>query len=206
VNLRRTAARRDGRGHRRRDRERGVVLVEFAMVMTLLLTMGLGIYEFGFAWRSAASVTSGARSAARTVSSLATDDSADYQSLSSIRSDLQASGLLSKLELVVIYKSTTADGDVPAACMTNTTTGALCDIYTGEQVRSMLESDFSTTTGCMTGMVVANYCPNVRNPIMATADYVGVWVKVRHDYQTGLLGSGLDITKYAVMRVEPRVA
>ncbi len=41
---------------------------------------------------------------------------------------------------------------------------------------------------------------------MATADYVGVWVKVRHDYQTGLFGSGIDITKYAVMRVEPRVA
>lgn len=199
-----SVARRRGRGG---ARERGAVLVEFAMVMTLLLTMGLGIYEFGFAWRSAASVTSGSRSAARTVSSLATDDSADYQALSSIRSDLQASGLLSKLQLVVIYKSTTADGDVPAACMTNTSTGALCDIYTGDQVRTMLESDFSTTTGCLSsGMTVANYCPNVRNPIMASADYVGVWVKVRHDYQTGLFGAGIDITKYAVMRVEPRVA
>lgn len=185
--------------------ERGVVLVEFAMVMTLLLTLGLGIYEFGFAWRSAASVTSVARSGARTSSSLATDDSADYQALSSVRSDLQASGLLSKLQLVVIYKSTTADGDVPAACTTNTSTGALCDVYTGDQVRAMLESDF-TATGCMTGMTVANYCPSVRNPIMATADYVGVWVKIRHDYQTGLFGGGLDITKYAVMRIEPRVA
>lgn len=99
---------------------------------------------------------------------------------------MQASGLLSEVELVVIYKSNTTDGRMPAACKTNTPTSALCDIYTGDQVRSMVESDFNTTTGCMTGMVVANYCPNVRNPIMASADYVGVWVKVRHDYQTGL--------------------
>ena len=192
------------RGRRRRDA--GVVLVEFALVVNMLLGMGLGIYEFGFAWRSSAAVTSGARSAARTASSLATDDSADYQALSSIRSDLQASGLLDDLLLVVVYKSTTTDGAVPASCKTNAATSALCDIYTGDQVRTMLEADFSTTTGCMTGMIVANYCPNVRNPIMSTADYVGVWVKVRHDYQTGLFGSGIEIKRSAVMRIEPRVA
>ena len=186
-------------------RDRGVVLLEFALVMNLLLTLGLGIYEFGFAWRSSAAVTSGARSAARTVSSLATDDAADYQSLSSLRSDLQASGLLSKLQLVVIYKSGTTDGAVPVACTTNAATFALCDVYTGDQVRQMLETDFDAT-GCMTGLVVANYCPIVRNPIMATADYVGVWVKIRHDYQTGLFGTGIDITRSAVMRIEPRVA
>ena len=80
------------RGRRRRDA--GVVLVEFALVVNMLLGMGLGIYEFGFAWRTSAAVTSGARSAARTGSSLATDDFADYQALSSIRADLEASGLL----------------------------------------------------------------------------------------------------------------
>jgi Flp pilus assembly protein TadG len=188
-------------------RDAGVVLVEFALVVNMLLGMGLGIYEFGFAWRSSAAVTSGARSAARTGSSLATDDSADYQSLSSIRSDLEASGLLDNLLLVVVYKSTTADGAVPASCTTNASTSALCDIYTGSQVRSMLDSDFDTTTGCLTtGMIVANYCPNVRNSIMATADYLGVWVKVRHDYQTGLFGNGIDIKRSAVMRIEPRIA
>ena len=192
------------RGRRRRDA--GVVLVEFALVVNMLLGMGLGIYEFGFAWRSSAAVTSGARSAARTGSSLATDDSADYQALSSIAADHQASGLLDNMLLVVIYKSTTADGAGPATCKTNTSTSALCDIYTGAQIKAMVESDFSTTTGCMSGMIVANYCPNVRNSIMATADYLGVWVKVRHDYQTGMFGSGIEIKRSAVMRIEPRVA
>jgi Flp pilus assembly protein TadG len=187
-------------------RDRGVVLVEFAMVLNLLLALGLGVYEFGFAWRSSAAVTSGARSAARTASSLATDDSADYQALSSIRSDLEASGLLEELDLVVVFKSTTTDGAVPSACKTNTTTSALCDIYTGAQVRALDEADFDTTTGCMTATVVANYCPNVRNSIMASADYVGVWVKVRHNYVTHLFGSGIDIKRTAVMRIEPRVA
>jgi Flp pilus assembly protein TadG len=201
-----THRRRRVRGGTASVRDRGVVLVEFAMVLNLLLALGLGVYEFGFAWRSSASVTSGARSAARTASSLATDDAADYQALSSIRSDLQASDLLEELDLVVIFKSTTTDGAVPAACKTNTTTSALCDVYTGDQVRALNEADFSTTTGCMTSMVVANYCPNVRNPIMASADYVGVWVKVRHNYVTQLFGSGIDIKRTAVMRIEPRVA
>ncbi len=192
------------RGRRRRDA--GVVLVEFALVVNMLLGMGLGIYEFGFAWRTSAAVTSGARSAARTGSSLATDDFADYQALSSIRADLEASGLLDNLLLVVVYKSTTADGAVPASCKTNVSTSALCDVYTGAQVRAMVESDFSTTTGCMSGMIVANYCPYVRNSIMATADYLGVWVNVQHDYQTGLFGSGIQIKRNAVMRIEPRVA
>jgi len=137
----------DRRPGRARRGERGVVLVEFSMVMTLLLTLGLGIYEFGFAWRTSAAVTSGARSAARTASSLATDDAADYQALSSVRSDLLASGLLDNLQMVVIYKSTTSDGKVPAACKTNATTSALCDVYTGDQVRTMAEADFGAT-GC----------------------------------------------------------
>ena len=147
----------DGR-RRKRAGERGVVLLEFAIVMNLLLLLGFGIYEFGFAWRSSAAVTSGARSAARTVSSLADDDSADFQALTSIRSDLQASGLLNNLQLVVIYKSTTANGAVPSSCTTNAATGALCDIFTGDQVRNLLESDFDSVTGCMSGTVVANYC------------------------------------------------
>ena len=103
-------------------------------------------------------------------------------------------------------QSTTTDGAVPASCKSFFAATAPTEIYTGDQVRTMLESDFSTTTGCMTGMIVANYCPNVRNPIMSTADYVGVWVKVRHDYQTGLFGSGIEIKRSAVMRIEPRVA
>ncbi len=179
--------------------------MEFSLVLMFILLVAFGIYEFGFAWRSSAGTTSAARSAARTASSLGVDRQADYQALSSLKADLQSSGLLGDVQLVVIYKATTTDGKVPAACTTNATTSALCNIYTPADLQGLDLSDFDTTTGCLLVATVKNYCPSGRNPIMASADYLGVWVKVRHGYQTGLFGSGVDIKRSAVMRLEPTV-
>lgn len=192
---------------RRRPRdERGVALVEFALILTVLLTIGFGIYEFGFAWRTSASTISAARSAARTASSLGVNPQADFHALSSLRADLEANGLMSHVELVVIYESTTAaNGAVPAACTTNTPTSAHCNVYTPSDLLTLNLANFDSTTGCLSTATVKNYCPDDRNPIMATADYLGVWIKVRHDYQTKLFGSGIDIKRSAVMRIEPRV-
>lgn len=185
--------------------QRGAVLVEFAMVLTFLLTMGFGVYEFGFAWRSSASATSAVRSAARTVSSLGVSREADFYALSSLRADLEASDLLGSVQLVVIYRSSTATGGVvPAACTTNIATGAVCNVYTAADLLALDLAGFDSS-GCLVGATVANYCPTDRNPIMATADYVGVWVKLRHDYHTKLFGPGIDIKRSAVMRIEPRV-
>ena len=204
MNVRRTLRPPDLSRLRRRD-ERGAVLVEFAMVLTFLLTIGFGVYEFGFAWRSSASATSSVRSAARTVSSLGVSREADFQALSSLRADLEANDLLGTVELVVVYRSSTAtNGAVPATCTTNSPTGSLCNIYTEADLLGLDLDDFDAD-GCLIGATVANYCPADRNPIMSTADYVGVWVKLRHEYQTKLFGSGIDIKRSAVMRIEPRV-
>ncbi len=188
-----------------RRAERGAALVEFSLVVMFILLVAFGIYEFGFAWRSSAGTTSAARGAARTASSLGVDRQADYQALSSLKADLESSGLMNSVQLVVIYKSTTTDGTVPAACTTNATTQALCNIYTPADLAGLDVSDFDTTTGCLLVATVKNYCPSGRNPVMATSDYLGVWVKVRHGYQTRLFGSGVDIRRSAVMRLEPRV-
>jgi Flp pilus assembly protein TadG len=188
-----------------RPDQRGVALVEFALVLMLLLLLGFGIYEFGAAWRSSASATSAARTAVRTASSLGVDPQADYQALSSLKADLQANDLLSSVQLVVIYKSTTNDGAIPTGCTTNAATSQLCNIYTAADLAGLDLSDFNATTGCLTAGTVKNYCPSIRNPIMASADYVGVWVKLRHGYHTKLFGTGIDIERNAVMRLEPRV-
>jgi hypothetical protein len=34
-------------------------------------------------------------------------------------------------------------------------------------------------------------------------DYVGVYVRTRHNFLTGFFGSGLDLTAHTVMRLEP---
>jgi Flp pilus assembly protein TadG len=204
MNVRRAICAPDLR--RLRDRgQRGAVLVEFSLALTFLLTMGFGVYEFGFAWRSSASATSAVRSAARTVSSLGVNREADFHALSSLRADLEANDILSTVQLVVVYRSSTAtNGAVPAACTTNVATSAICNVYTSADLLA-LDVDNFDADGCLIGATVANYCPADRNPIMASADYVGVWVKTRHEYHTKLFGSGIDIKRSAVMRIEPRV-
>lgn len=186
-------------------RQRGAAMVEFALVANLLLTLALGVVEYGFAWRSSSGAISAVRAAARTVSSLGTSWQADEQGLTSLRAGLAANGLLDDVELVVIYKSTTTDGVAPAACRNNTATTELCNIYTGNQLRALVDTDFDVTTGCHLTATVQQYCPNARVQTITSADYVGVWVKTRHSYITGLFGSGVDIRRAAVMRMEPRL-
>jgi Flp pilus assembly protein TadG len=193
---------RHGRAARR---QRGAAMVEFALVANLLLTLALGVVEYGFAWRSSSGAITAVRAAARTVSSLGTSWQADEQALTSLRAGLSANGLLDDVELVVIYRSTTTDGAVPAACKTNLATAEPCNIFTGAELRSLVDTDFDVTTGCHTATLVRNYCPNARVQTIASADYVGVWVKTRHTYITGLFGSGVDIRRSAVMRMEPRL-
>lgn len=65
---------------RRRDDDRGVVLVEFAMVLPILIMLMLGMFSGGLAWNQNQSMGQGARVAARYASTLplpATDPQMD---------------------------------------------------------------------------------------------------------------------------------
>jgi hypothetical protein len=37
-------------------------------------------------------------------------------------------------------------------------------------------------------------------------DYLGVWIRVRHDFVTDFFGGSLTITDNAVMRLEPQLS
>ena len=194
---------------RQSRRERGTALSEFALVVTVLLSLGLGVFEFGGAYRSSIATVSAARAAARTASSLGADPQADWMALSSLRSELQAAGLLSNVQRVVVYKSTTTDGLPPAACLPGGTIGSTaCNVFTGAQLTALTASSFNATTGCpVTGAALAgNWCPNTRVTLATSADYVGVWVQTRHMFATRLFGQYQTITRYAVMREEPSVS
>jgi Flp pilus assembly protein TadG len=54
-----------GKG-RRRDRERGVVLAEFVLVLPVLLIIIVGLVEFGHLWHLQHTVTNASREGART--------------------------------------------------------------------------------------------------------------------------------------------
>jgi len=190
---------------RREDGERGAVMIEFALVGMLLATMAFGTIEFGYGWRSSMSVLTAARAGARSVASMGTDNQSDYFALTSIRTNLDSAGLLDGVQRVVIYKADATDGDPPAVCTgTITATTAKCNVYTGDQVRSVAAGQFSATTGCMTAATVKNYCPNGRITAQGTADSIGVYVQARQKSLTGFFGgAGFLASRDAVMRMEP---
>lgn len=186
------------------DRERGAVLVEFALVALLLVTLLAGTFDYGMAWRDSLAVTEAARSGARVGSSLGKDVEADFSLMSSLRATLDSAGVLDDVERVVIYRSTFDDGHVPVTC-TNPTPGGPCNVFTGAQVRSLPATSAGNIDafGCITNSLRCGWRPTVRDDVQLTAQYLGVWIKVRHEYTFPLLGTAQTIERDAVMRLEP---
>ncbi len=188
-------------------REVGATLVEFAMVAMFLLTIVSGSLDLGLAWRVTLVNNEAVRAGARSGSSLDQAALADWYALSSARAALSSGGQLANVQRVVIYKSTATNGDVPAACITATSTTEDCNILTGAQFRALAQADFNTTSGCIVSgkATVANWCPNERDNVQLTANYYGLWIRVRYTNEFKVLGDGLNIDRNAVMRLEPDV-
>lgn len=193
----------------RHPSERGAALVEFAMVILLLFGISMGMIEYGRAYQGQENTLAATRSGVRATSSLGRDDLADFEALSSLKADLASSGMLDQVQLVVIYKSPSAsDGNPPASCITGVASAELCNVFSGNQLRALSKTTFNTNasgtgTGCSTASVSSRWCPNIRIDNQLQADYVGVYVKVKHPFITKYFGSDMTITQRSVMRIEP---
>ncbi|MCU1369588.1 MAG: hypothetical protein JWO77_782 [Ilumatobacteraceae bacterium] len=183
----------------------GAALVELAFVALLLIIISAGAYDYGLAYRQALSVNEAARTGVRTGSALGKNAQADYYALTGAKAALAASNTLDEVQKVVIYKSTTVDGNPPTTCTTNTTSSDLCVVLTGDQFRAMTLSSFDSTTGCFTAATIKNWCPSVRNNIQLSADYYGIWIQAKYAHQFKMLTSSTTINRDAVMRLEPDV-
>lgn len=200
---RRLRSTRLSRLHRSTRRERGAVLVEFALIGTLLVSLAFGLVEFGMAWQDKMTVETAARAGARTGSSVGKDRLADYAIIEGVRTALSDIGM-DNVEYVVVYKSTTADGKVPTSCKTGVSQTGLCNVYTGSQLSTLTQADFGGTSGCGGSSPDRFWCPTSRRTVQATGtDFLGVWVKAQHPTITKLFGSSMTVTSAAVMRLEP---
>lgn len=181
-------------------------MVELAFVALLLMTVSAGAYDYGMAWRTGLAANEAARTAARTGSALAKTPSADWYALSGLRAALKSSGKLNDVQMVIIYKSTTADGAVPAECKTATSSTQPCNVISGTNLRGMTDSSFSSTTGCFTAATIKNWCPSSRNNVQLTSEYYGVWVQVKYNHLFKMLKTSTLVERDAVMRLEPDVS
>jgi hypothetical protein len=184
----------------------GAVFVEFALVALLLFTLLFGAFEFGSAWQDRNAVEGAARAGARVASGSGTTRLADFSSLESIKSALNDIGL-GNVDYVVIYKSTSADGTVPALCSgaAPTSQSGSCNVYTGTQLQTYTQSDFAGTSSCSSGSLDQKWCPTGRQDqqVLGT-DYVGIYIKAKHPMLTRFFGSSLNLTGNSVMRIEPK--
>jgi Flp pilus assembly protein TadG len=197
--------RRSCRPRRRGARERGAVLTEFAILAPVLALLVCGLVEFGFAFQDKMTVETGVRAGARTGSSLGSDRLADYSILEGVKAAVNDVGL-GNVQYVVVYKSTTADGKVPTSCSGSSPTSqtGVCNVYTGAQLSTLTQADFTGTTSCGSSAPDRFWCPTGREDTQsAGTDYVGVWVKASRPTITKFFGSTMTITSAAVMRIEP---
>jgi hypothetical protein len=194
--------------------DEGVALVEFALVVPFLIVLLLGTMEFGRTWSEKNTLVRSTQSAARTGASQGPDRFADYNTLKAVEASLSSLGQ-STIERVVIFRSDTANGQVPAACANvaiandlsaKGNAGARCNIYSEAQVKYAGNVLAFFPPGTCTGGWDASWCPLTRSrgTDLTDPDYLGVYVKVRYDALTGVLGAPTtNLTATSVFRLDP---
>lgn len=209
---------------RRLRGERGVALLETAIVALMLMSLLIATFELGMGWRSSITNSNAARAGARVASFQGTGYQADYAALLAVGSGLKSVGQAS-IKRVIIFDATSGSPTVPSACLAVTPSAVLtspagvnnasakCNVYSGAQVSGILNGSLSTSnfgTGtnvsgaCQYSKLDRYWCPFTRRNSQATGlDDVGVYVEVSHATFTGLFGSSFTIRDSEVMQIEP---
>ncbi len=182
----------------RRRSSRGASLIEAAITVGVLAILALGTIEFGYAWRQSTVVEKTVQQSGRVVASVADQPMADYEALQTFRSFLGSSKNMS-LDLLVVYRSTTADGAVPDQCLTTSVPG-LCNRYEAADL-NLPTSSFGSCTGTSRDRY---WCPAGRERGRSPRpDYVGIYAQLQYSGITRSIPGGLTLERTAVYAIEP---
>lgn len=182
-------------GKNRRN-EDGAAVIEFAIVIALLLTISLGAFEYGMAFRDWLSVSVSAREGARVGASAATYGQADCVILEATAGALQSLNSGS-LQEVHIYRSD-ANGSYPGA--SSSYNRRYRPGITGEP--GLIACSGTEWYPISLG---SNWDPTDRDNSGTNADWIGVRVEFDHEWLTDFLWwtGTVDYTDDAVFRMEP---
>ena len=164
--------------HRHQSGERGSALVETAVVLSLLMVLSIGAFEWGMAFRDWLSVSSATREGARVAASAGTVALADCSIL-----EATAGSLLSiddaRIQFVDIYKADST-GDLTS------------DVQT---YRPQHPDDPRESLVCREWFPLANTYPSsARDNLGADRDWVGVRLVFTHTWKTGLFWWSDEVT------------
>jgi hypothetical protein len=186
----RLATRRRARG------EDGAVLIEAAFVLPVLVLVVFGIIEFGFAFKDAQTVTSATRTGARVGATLARQASPnDY--LTAVKAAVQ--GALknnigdSQIQYLTVYKANQTTGQpVSGGGFEGCSTDCARFTFSG--------GTWVSDGGTAWAPTDMKACGSVGH-----TDYLGVYVRAKHQNFTPILGNSITIKDHTVMRLEPVV-
>ncbi len=175
--------------HRRDDR--GSALVETAVVLSLLMMLSIGAFEWGMAFRDWLSVSAATREGARVAASAGKDAEADCTIL-----EATAGSLLSidgsDILFIDIYKA-----DTTGAPTGQRQTYKPFDPDTDEPLNLRCDRWYAVNDTA--------YPPLARDNIGAERDWVGVRLEFTHTWKTGLFwwSSGVTWSDRTIILMEP---
>jgi Flp pilus assembly protein TadG len=178
-----------------REKERGTVLVEAAVVLPLLIVLVLGIVEYSVAFNKSATVANASRAGARTASALPKDSVYSTKAADAVAAALTSLGS-SAPEEVWIYKVDPATADSPIGSFGSCTD---CVGYTWNPSTGTFNTSAPLGANAWTANE-QNACVDSTHP-----DRIGVYVKATHKYLSGVFGSQRTLEARTVMRLEPYV-
>jgi Flp pilus assembly protein TadG len=192
-------------GHRfaessHRQRQRGAVLVEAAIVTPLLIGLLLGLFDVGVAWRANTNLSRDLHGVVLGAARHNGDRLTDFEVLRAVTHGL---GDNESLNWVIVYKTDSTRSEPSASCVATAealvvgTTGenGVCNIYSGAYALTATAADF-VDPNCASEPD-RPFCPTGRSALSST-DRLGVALSVDHEWITGFLGDSLTMTDHAV--------
>ncbi len=181
--------RRDDAG--RPEKTRGAILVETAIVITVILTMLFGIAEFGMAIRTKHGLSEASRAGARAAAALPRDAGFDQAAANAVRASVKDAVPNGDLRTLVIYRADPNSGDPISGDMT---TCVQCYRYTWDMTaRDWVQVGGSAWTAS------DQYACGLVN----LTDFVGVYVTGDYDFITAFWSDSITLSSRTIMRLEP---
>ena len=162
------------------------MLIEAAIVMPLLLTLVMGIIEFGMVFSDMQTVGSSTRAGARAAVAYSRQDGYDIQAVDAVTAALTARTSGTPQEMWIYKVGSGTEPSTPGCA-------ADCRHYV-----------WDSTTETWVYQAGSDWLFTDMQACKLPLDHLAVRVKVKHDMVTGLFGDSITLTDTTVMRLEPQ--
>ena len=182
-------------------------MVESAIVTPVLMLFVFGIFEFGFAFRHYLTVANTTRDAAREASVAGKGFDADYRVLRAVQ---RGSAALpdDAIEQIIVWNATGPGDTVPSDCVSSGSQADLCNAYNPAHYSvPAVQFGCQQTPDDDYDSPDRFWCPLDRKVSISSdpdLDYVGVYIRITHEFITGLFGEDMVFEDTMILRVEPQ--